>query len=93
MIVDPVAMGNREPMSRSSVVLSAVTNQPASTSELYERVGYLALAQVGLIPYGAFRAELARLSAQGLVDSETADDGSTRWRLAVSASEETDGSD
>jgi hypothetical protein len=93
MIPDPVSMGNREPMSRSSVVLSAVTSQPASTSELYERVGYLALAQVGLIPYGAFRAELARLSAQGLVDSETADDGSTRWRLAVAASEETDSSD
>jgi hypothetical protein len=93
LIVDPVPMGNREPMSRSSVVLSAVTNQPTSTSDLYERVGYLALAQVGLIPYAAFRAELARLSAEGLVDSEIGDDGSTRWRLAAAAPEQANGSD
>jgi hypothetical protein len=80
-------------MSRSTVVLSAVTNEPTSTSELYERIGYLALAQVGLIPYAAFRTELARLSADGLVDSETGDDGSTRWRLATTAPEGANGQD
>jgi hypothetical protein len=62
-----------------------------STSELYDRVGYLALVKVGLIPYPAFRAELARLAAEGLVESETADDGSTRWRLGMTASEEPNG--
>jgi hypothetical protein len=69
-------------MTRSSVVLAALTNQPTSTSELYERVGYLALARVGLVPYAAFRAELVKLSAAGLADSETSSDGSTLWKLA-----------
>jgi hypothetical protein len=69
-------------MSRSSVVLAAVTDQPRSTSELYDRVGYRALLQVGLIPYEAFRDELVKLEAAGLVDSETASDGATVWRLA-----------
>ena len=46
---------------------------------MYARVGYVALARVGLIPYAAFRAELARLSAAGLADSETGSDGSTLW--------------
>jgi hypothetical protein len=69
-------------VSRSSVLLAALTNEPTSTSELYERVGYPALVRVGLIPYAAFRAELVRLSAAGLVESETDLDGSTLWRLA-----------
>ncbi|HEY2259119.1 MAG TPA: hypothetical protein VGH45_05375 [Solirubrobacteraceae bacterium] len=69
-------------MSRSSVLLAALTAEPTSTSDLYERVGYLALTQVGLVPYPAFRAELARLSSAGLVDSETGNDGETLWRLA-----------
>ncbi len=66
-------------MSRSSVLLAALTDVPTSTSDLYERVGYLALAQVGLIPYAAFRAELVNLAAAGLAHSETAPDGSTLW--------------
>ena len=68
-------------MSRSSVVLAAVSDEPTSTSDLYDRVGYLALARAGLIPYAAFRAELVELSQAGLVRSETASDGSTLWRL------------
>jgi hypothetical protein len=68
-------------MSRSSVLLAALTNEPATTSELYERVGYPALVRVGLIPYEAFRAELVKLAAAGLVDRETSRDGSTLWKL------------
>jgi hypothetical protein len=68
-------------MSRASVLLAALTNDPASTSDLYQRVGYAALTRVGLVPYEAFRAELGKLSAAGLAHSELGGDGSTMWRL------------
>ena len=68
-------------MSPESVVLGAVTIDPTSTSDLYERVGYGALARAGLIPYHAFRGELERLESTGSVQSETGMDGSTMWRL------------
>ena len=54
--------------------------EPASTSELYERIGYPTLARLGLIPYDAFRAELAALAATGALQSATGQDGSTVWR-------------
>ncbi len=73
-------------MSRASVLLGALTIEPTSTSDLYERVGYGALAQVGLIPYHAFRAELVRLEATGAVQSEAGADGSTLWRLVTESS-------
>lgn len=73
-------------MSRSSVVLAAVSDEPTSTSDLYDRVGYLALARAGLIPYAAFRAELVQLSQAGLVRSETGSDGSTLWWLSPASS-------
>ena len=66
-------------MSRASVLLAALTEGPAGTSELYDRIGYLALAQAGLIPYAAFRSELVKLTAAGLATAETAEDGSTVW--------------
>jgi hypothetical protein len=72
-------------MSRASVLLAALTSEPASTSELYDRVGYPALARVGLIPYTAFRAELVKLAAAGLAERETARDGSTLWKLAAAS--------
>ena len=68
-------------MPRSSVLLAALSAQPTSTSDLYERVGYGALVKVGLVPYAAFRAELDKLAAAGLAQSETDSDGSTLWRL------------
>jgi hypothetical protein len=58
-----------------------MTDEPVSTSELYDRVGYPTLAQLGLIPYHAFRAELAALAVVGALESDTATDGSTTWRL------------
>lgn len=66
-------------MSRASLLLDALTSEPTTTSDLYDRVGYPALTRVGLIPYRAFREELAKLSAAGLALSEDAPDGSTVW--------------
>jgi hypothetical protein len=74
-------------MSRASALLTALTDEPASTSEVYERVGYPTLTQVGLIPYDAFRAELVRLSAAGLAERHSAADGATMWRRAASPGE------
>lgn len=68
-------------VSRASVLLSALTTEPTTTSELYDRVGYATLTRVGLIPYDAFRTELAALAALGKAVSATAEDGSTTWRL------------
>jgi hypothetical protein len=65
----------------ASVLLAALTAQPTSTSDLYDRVGYPALVRLGLVPYDAFRAELVRLSAAGLAQSGVDDDGATTWRL------------
>jgi hypothetical protein len=74
-------------MSRSSVLLAALTAEPTSTSDLYERVGYLALTRAGLVPYPAFRAELDKLSAAGLAGRETSPDGSTLWTLTAASPE------
>jgi hypothetical protein len=68
-------------MSRESVLMGALTIDATSTSDLYERVGYGKLAEVGLIPYHSFRAELEKLKVAGAVGSKTGDDGSTMWYL------------
>jgi hypothetical protein len=68
-------------MSRASELVDALRSGPATTSELYERLGYPALARLGLIPYAAFRAELDKLAAAGEVEQGIAPDGSTSWRL------------
>jgi hypothetical protein len=78
-------------LSRASTLLAALTTEPTSTEEVYERVGYATLVRLGLVPYPAFRAELARLSAEGLAESETADDGSTMWWLPSTADESSGG--
>lgn len=70
-------------MSRTSALMAVISSDPASTSDLYDRVGYATLARLGLIPYHAFRAELAALAATGAIESETAPDGSTVWRRAA----------
>lgn len=74
-------------MSRDSELLAVLTVEPASTSELYERIGYGTLTRIGLIPYDAFREALASLSAAGLAKSDTASDGSTLWRLSAAGDE------
>ncbi len=66
-------------MSRESVLIGALTQQPASTSDIYERVGYAALTQVGLVPYDKFKAELGRLESAGLVRRAVTPDGTTTW--------------
>jgi hypothetical protein len=72
-------------MSRESDLLAGLTSQPTSTSDVYERIGYPTLARLGLIPYPAFREALAKLSAAGLAEHETAADGSTVWWIADQA--------
>ena len=67
-------------MSRASTLMAVVTTEPASTSERYDRVGYPALARLGLIPYPAFREALVGLAATGAIESHTGPDGSTLWR-------------
>jgi hypothetical protein len=79
-------------MSRTAALMAAITTEPASTSELYDRIGYVTLARLGLIPYDAFRAELGALAASGAIDGETAADGSTIWRLADRTEPADDGS-
>ena len=69
-------------VSRASALMAVISIDPTSTSDLYDRVGYPALARLGLIPYHAFRAELAALAATGAIESATAPDGSTVWRRA-----------
>jgi len=68
------------PVSSNAALMAVITSEPASTSELYDRVGYPTLARLGLIPYHAFRAELAALAATGSIERDTAPDGSTIWR-------------
>jgi hypothetical protein len=70
-------------VSRTSILMATLTDEPLSTSELYDRVGYRTLTCLGLVPYRAFRAELERLAATGALACETAPDGSTLWRLAT----------
>jgi hypothetical protein len=69
-------------MSRTSALMAVISTDPTSTSDLYDRIGYATLARLGLIPYQAFRAELAALAATGAIESATAPDGSTIWRRA-----------
>ncbi len=80
-------------MSRSSVLLAVLTIEPTTTSDLYERIGYLVLTRIGLVSYPAFRAELATLSALGLIAGETRPDGSTAWKLSAAAPGDRPGSD
>lgn len=61
-------------------VLATLTEEPTSTSDLYDRVGYPALVRAGLVDYRAFRATLVALELDGLAISAEGDDGSTLWR-------------
>ena len=67
------------PAPQSSVVLAALTDEPASTDEVYDRVGYPALVRARLVQYAAFRAALVRLEAEGLARSSPGRDGATLW--------------
>ena len=65
---------------RRSLLLGALTDEPTSTSDLYERLGYPQLLRAGLISYHDFRAALEALAKEGLAQAEEGDDGSTQWR-------------
>jgi hypothetical protein len=75
-------------MTAATILLEALTDDPTSTSNLYDRVGYPALVAAGLVPYAAFRAELVRLSVAGLAERGADEDGATTWRRAVPADAE-----
>jgi hypothetical protein len=68
--------------SRRATLLGALTDEPTSTSDLYDRLGYPRLLRAGLIGYHDFRAALEALAKEGLAQSEAGDDGSTLWRRA-----------
>jgi hypothetical protein len=68
-------------MSRESVLIGVLTIDPTSTSDLYDRAGYGALAEAGMIPYHEFRGQLEKLEAAGIVESSPGEDGSTLWSL------------
>jgi hypothetical protein len=57
---------NVELMSRESVLLAALSEEPVSTSDLYTRIGYPTLVALGLVSYRGFRAELGKLASAGL---------------------------
>lgn len=67
-------------MMRESALMAVITAEAASTSDLYERVGYPTLVRLALIPYPAFRDALVTLAATGAIESHTGPDGSTMWR-------------
>jgi hypothetical protein len=68
-------------------VLAALTAEPTSTSDLYERMGYPALMNAGLIPYHAFRRALVELEAEGLAASSPGEDETTLWALTERGAE------
>jgi len=68
---------------RRAALLGALADEPTSTSELYDRLGYRQLLRTGLIGYHDFRAALEALAKEGLADGEAANDGSTLWRRAA----------
>ena len=72
-------------MSREAELLAALTSEPTSTTDLYERIGYAKLTRLSLIPYPAFRQALASLAAAGLAEHDTAQDGSTLWWVGEDA--------
>jgi hypothetical protein len=67
-------------MSDARSLLAALTDEPTSTSDLYDRVGYRLLIRLGLVSDHAFRDELARLAAAGLAERSTGEDGASLWR-------------
>jgi hypothetical protein len=78
-------------VTAATILLGALTDDATTTSELYDRVGYPALVRAGLVPYEAFRAELVKLSAAGLAERGTDDDGATTWRRPVAVAAEGEG--
>ena len=61
------------------LVLEALGPEPASTQELYDRLGYPALLRAGLIDYRAFRRVLVELQDEGLAAGVDGEDGATCW--------------
>jgi hypothetical protein len=71
------------PSARSAALLELLGEEPQTTGDLYDRMGYATLVRIGLVPYDAFRAALAELERDGLATSETSEEGPTWWRRAA----------
>ena len=68
-------------MSRAQEAIpAALTDGPATTSQLYDRLGYPALLRLGLIDYRAFRDVIARLEKDERIAGEP-DENGTIWTL------------
>ena len=61
-----------------AVILKALADGPATTSQLYDRLGYPVLLRLQLIDYRAFREVIGRLERSGQVRGEWHEDG-TVW--------------
>jgi hypothetical protein len=67
-------------MSRAAALQAALTDEPVSTSDLYDRVGYRTLVRIGLVRYQDFRTELVGLAKAGLAHMEERGEDATLWR-------------
>ncbi len=68
-------------MSRADqAILAALAEGPATTSQLYDRLGYPVLLRLQLIDYRAFRRAVGELEAAGRIAGEPHEDG-TIWSV------------
>ncbi len=68
-------------MSRAQeVILAALADGPATTSELYDRLGYPALLRLQLIDYRAFRDVIGELERDKRITGEP-DENGTIWSV------------
>ena len=62
------------------VILRALADGPATTSQLYDKLGYPVLLQLQLIDYRAFRRVVGELEQAGRILGEAHEDG-TVWTV------------
>ncbi len=60
------------------VILAALADGPATTSQLYDRLGYPVLLRLGLIDYRAFRRVIGELEDAKRISGEP-DENGTIW--------------
>ena len=64
----------------AELILKALRDRPATTSQLYDRLGYPVLLRLQLIDYRAFRDVIGRLERDGRIHGEPHEDG-TIWSV------------
>jgi hypothetical protein len=63
------------------VILAALADGPATTSQLYDRLGYPVLLRLQLIDYRAFRRVIGELEGDELITGEPHEDGTVWTRV------------